>query len=167
MGIYFKAFVTTSSEACVVDLTPPTFAGITGLASNSDGSLGASWSAGSDSSGPIEYDIFIQQDSATGLFNSSNLVFSTQKLLARIYTDANGYSLSRGRTYFVGVRARDRLGNTETNTVSLSAGSSGVDFSRASVLTAGPLMEIQKGAFDMSIESNSFNMEIESPEENI
>lgn len=65
MAIYFEQFYQQSADACVVDLTPPTFSGITGLTINGDGSLNASWSAGSDVSTPLRYEVYVQAETAT------------------------------------------------------------------------------------------------------
>jgi len=113
-------------QACLVDLTPPTFAGITGLVPQVNGSLLASWGAGSDATAPISYEIYIQATTAIGLFNSGNLALITRGLSIKLFQDALGASLQKGVVYFVGVRARDGVGNLETNLVSLSATSVGV-----------------------------------------
>jgi len=110
--------------ACTVDSTPPTFAGITGLTQNANGSLTASWSAATDSSPPIEYMVFIQATTATGLF-STIPVQTVKTLSATIFTDSLG-TLINGTTYHVGVRASDAVGVVETNTVSMSQVSLGV-----------------------------------------
>lgn len=115
-----------SSDVCVVDITPPTFAGITSLTAQLDGSLLAAWGAGSDPSTPISYAIYIQASTATGLFNSANIVALTPNLNFRVYQLADGSVLQPGVTYFVGVRARDVIGNSSSNTQSLSAVSNGV-----------------------------------------
>ena len=126
MAIYFEQFQQQSADACVVDLTPPTFAGISGLTVNADGSLTASWSSGSDGSLPLRYEVYVQRASATGLFNSANLQQIVSGTQARIFTTADGNYLQFGQEYFVGVRAVDAVGNRETNTVSDSETSTGV-----------------------------------------
>lgn len=129
---YADLAVIPTPVACIVDTAPPTFAGISGLVANVDGSLTASWAAGSDLSSPVEYDVFIQADTATGLFTAANIQQAKFGTSARIYTLANESPLAATVVYFVGVRARDRLGNTETNTVSLSAMSNGVNLGSVS-----------------------------------
>lgn len=113
-------------DACVADLTPPSFAGIATLVAQPNGCLLASWLAATDPTAPIWYDIFIQKATATGLFNSANLTYSTKLLSLKLFQDALGNYLAAGDTYFVGVRARDGVGNVDGNTVSLSAVSIGV-----------------------------------------
>lgn len=129
-----EGFYQPTSQACVVDLLPPTFAGITGLTAQSNGSLLASWAAGSDVSLPIVYDVFIQAATATGLFNVANRALSTFSLSRAIFSLADGSLLQQGVTYFVGVRARDAVGNVDANLVSLSAVSLGVP--ESSILAA-------------------------------
>lgn len=121
-----EQMVQISSGACVIDITPPTFSGITGLIANSDGSLTASWSAGVDITS-LEYDVYIQLDTATDLFEDDNIVFTKKGLSARIYTLKDNTPLTALRTYFVGVRAKDSSHNKETNLISLSAQSNGVN----------------------------------------
>lgn len=126
MAIYFEQFYQQSADACVVDLTPPTFAGISALTVNGDGSLSASWSAGSDSSTPLRYEVYIQASTATGLFATGNIQQIVTGTSARIFTTPNLSYLQNGFTYYVGVRAVDAVGNRNTNTASLSASSTGV-----------------------------------------
>jgi len=119
-------FYQPTSQACITDLTPPTFSGITGLVANSNGSLTASWSAASDTATPIAYEIYIQASTAVGLFNVANRTLSTFSLSRAIFALADNSLLLNGTTYYVGVRARDPIGNVDTNTASLSAVSQGV-----------------------------------------
>jgi hypothetical protein len=111
--------------ACIVDTTPPTFAGISSAVAQPNGSLLASWLAASDLTLPITYEIFIKPITATDLFLPENMCLQTRNLSAFIFIDGNANILVN-ETYFVGVRARDGVGNVETNTVSLSAVSLGV-----------------------------------------
>lgn len=126
MAIYFEQFYQESAAACVTDLTPPTFSGISSLSINADGSLTAGWSAGSDTSTPIRYEVYVQASTATGLFSLSNIQQIVTGTSARIFTLPNLAYLQNGITYYVGVRAVDAVGNRETNTVSDSEVSSGV-----------------------------------------
>lgn len=127
MKIGFLDIGHTESDACTPDTTPPTFAGITTLTAASNGSLLAAWSAGSDSTPPISYQVFIQAATATGLFSSGNLVAVTRNLSQRVFTLADQTTYLVGNTtYFVGVRASDAVGNVDANTVSASAVSTGV-----------------------------------------
>jgi len=123
---FFSGFFAQKvSSSAIADTTPPTFVGITGLVAQANGSLRASWSAASDLSTPLEYKIYVQAGSATGLFLNSNIVCSTYGLTFDLYHDATNIPLT-AQTYYVGVRAEDGVGNVETNTVSLSAASVGI-----------------------------------------
>lgn len=113
-------------QACLVDLTPPTFAGIAALVANVNGSLSASWLVATDVTAPISYEVYIQAGSATGLFNVANIAAITKSLSQKLFTDALGASLQKGVNYFVGVRAVDGVGNRDSNLVSLAAVSLGV-----------------------------------------
>jgi len=124
---YFAGIFSQSTpQACLVDLTPPTFSGITGLTANANGSLTASWSAATDATNPVGYQVFIQASTATGLFSSGNKLYSAIGTSVVIFTDALLAPLVNGTTYFVGIRAVDAVGNVDTNTASISAISNGV-----------------------------------------
>ena len=114
-------------QACVVDLTAPTFAGIATLVANANGSLTAGWLAATESvSPPVSYEVYIQAGNATGLFNVANIAQISRTLSATIFALSSGVVLQQGVTYFVGVRAIDSLGNRDSNLVSLSRVSNGV-----------------------------------------
>lgn len=119
-------FYQGTSEACIIDLTPPTFAGINFLDVESRGQIRAGWSAATDPLTPIRYQIYIQASTATGLFNTSNVIALTPNLQYDIFTLPNGAFLQNGTTYYVGVRAFDGVNNMDSNTVSLSVISTGV-----------------------------------------
>lgn len=169
MDLYFRRSYQEVPGACVLDITPPTFAGITGLSANADGSLTASWGSATDAVLPIEFDVYVQASTATGLFASGNLQQSTYLSSTKIFTEASGVSLSAGQTYFVGVRARDRSGNVNTNTVSLSAISTGVSFAgiaaqvwnsnRASFVLAGSFGEANQGVVSIARANNLDNLD--------
>lgn len=148
MAIYFEQFYQQSADACVVDLTPPAFAGITGLIVNGDGSLTASWSAGADTSNPIRYEVYVQATTATGLFNIANIQQIVTGNSARVFTTPSGDYLQFAQTYHVGVRAVDAVGNRETNTVSDSEISTGVlvgsiKYECVAVLSINPANELE------------------------
>lgn len=124
MDLYSSSQYIVTPGACVLDITPPTFGGITSLSMNSNGSLVASWSAATDASTPVRYNVYIKKGTATGLFSVTPYI--TQGLSIKLYDDADGIRLAYGETYYVGVRAVDSIGNMETNTSSLSAVSTGV-----------------------------------------
>lgn len=124
---YFQRLSQLVPNAAITDTTPPTFAGISGLVANANGSLTATWSAATDATSPISYPVYIQAGTATGLFNALNLAGVRKSGTSiTLFTDATGAPLVNGTTYFVGVRATDAVGNENTNTASLSAISLGV-----------------------------------------
>lgn len=119
-------FYQGTSEACISDLTPPTFAGITFLDVESRGQIRAGWSAASDPTPPIRYEVYIKASTATGLFNTTNIVAVTPNLQYDIFTLPDGSFLANGTTYYVGIRAIDGVNNRDNNTVSMSVISTGV-----------------------------------------
>jgi hypothetical protein len=130
--IFTAAGVRQSTPSSVqIITTNPTFAGIQTLVSQPNGSLLANWNAATASTLPLVYDLYIQPTTAVGLFNSTNKVVSSFKLSEPLFSLANGTLLVGGATYFVGVRARDPLGNQSVSTTSVSAISVGVQPGRA------------------------------------
>lgn len=119
-------FYQGTSSACIVDLTPPTFAGITGLDVESRGQIRSSWSAATDATAPIRYEVYIKASTATGLFSTTNIIAVTPNLQYDIFTLPDGSFLANGTTYYVGVRAIDGVNNRDSNTVSISVISTGV-----------------------------------------
>lgn len=121
-----ESFYMGTSSACVIDLTPPVFAGINFLDVESRGQIRAGWSAATDANNPIRYEVYIQASTATGLFNTVNITGITDKLQLDIFTLPDGSFLENGQVYYVGVRAVDALGNRDANTVSDDVISTGV-----------------------------------------
>lgn len=119
-------FYISTSSACIVDLTPPTFSGITFLDVESRGQIRSGWSAATDATAPIRYEVYIQASTATGLFNTSNITGITPNLTLDIFTMPDGSFLVNGTTYYVGVRALDAVSNRDSNLVSMSVISTGV-----------------------------------------
>ena len=119
-------FYISSSSACIVDLTPPTFAGINFLDVESRGQIRAGWSIATDATPPIRYEVYIQAATATGLFNTANILAATPNLQFDIFTLPDGSFLVNGVTYYVGIRAVDAVGNRDSNTVSMNVISTGV-----------------------------------------
>lgn len=115
-----------TSSACISDLTPPTFAGINFLDVESRGQIRAGWSAASDGTLPIRYEVYIKASTATGLFNTTNIVALTPNLQYDIFTLPDGSFLQNGTTYYVGVRAIDGVSNRDSNLVSMNVISTGV-----------------------------------------
>jgi len=119
-------FYQGTSQACIVDLTPPTFAGITFLDVESRGQIRAGWSAATDATAPIRYEVYIKASTVTGLFNTTNIIAVTPNLQYDIFTMPDGSFLVNGATYYVGVRAIDGVNNRDSNVVSMSVISTGV-----------------------------------------
>lgn len=113
-------------QACLVDVTPPTFSGITSLVAQNNGAGLASWGSASDVTLPIDFLIYVQEGTNVGLFSSSNIALITRNSSAKIFLDRLGALLKYQTTYHVGVRARDGVGNVDSNTASFSFVSSGV-----------------------------------------
>lgn len=130
-------FYISTSEACIVDLTPPTFAGINTLTVQSRGQIRATWLVASDPTTPIRYEIYIQASTATGLFNTTNIIAITDKLQYDTFTMPDGSFLQNGTTYYVGVRAIDGVNNRDSNLVSLNVISTGVSVSADVYKTEG------------------------------
>lgn len=103
--------------------TPPTFAGITGLTANANGSLTVTWASGSTGAPPLRYRIYI----STGSINYSNILCDVDGGTSfTIFQDSTGALLQYNTTYYVAVRAVDSVGNQEYNSAVLNATSSGV-----------------------------------------
>lgn len=140
-------FYQGTSEACIVDLIPPVFAGLSSAAVQSRGQIRTSWLAATDPTAPIHYEIYIQAGSNVGLFNTTNIVGMTDKLQFDTWTTPDGTFLVNGTTYYLGVRAVDGVGNRDSNTVNQSVISTGV-FTSADVY-------LSEGAFAIN-SSNQF-----------
>lgn len=138
-----------TSSACIADLSPPTFAGISFLDVESRGQIRAGWSAATDPTPPIRYEVYIQASTAVGLFSTANITAITPNLQFDIFTMPDGSFLVNGTTYFVGVRALDGVSNRDANLVSMSVISTGV-------LTSIDVYEAQ-GAWSTDV-SNQFQV---------
>ncbi len=112
------------SVASLTDTTAPTFAGVTSVTQNSNGSLTANATAATDISNPIRYELYISTTNI-GLFNTSNISLVSYSLPMTVYTDSSGDLLVYG-DYYIGLRAVDAVGNRETNTVTIQETSLGV-----------------------------------------
>ena len=130
-------FYQGTSSACIVDLIPPVFAGINALSVESRGQIRAKWLAATDSTPPIRYEVYIQAGTATGLFSTTNIIASTDKLQFDTFSMPDGSFLVNGTTYYVGVRAVDAVGNRDSNVISLNAISTGVYVSADQYLIEG------------------------------
>ena len=119
-------FYQGTSQACIVDLTPPTFAGINFLDVESRGQIRAGWSAATDASAPIRYEVYIKASTATGLFSTTNIIAVTPNLQYDIFSLPDGSFLQNGTVYYVGIRAIDGVNNRDSNLVSMSVISTGI-----------------------------------------
>lgn len=115
-----------SSQACVIDLVPPVFAGLSSVTLGTLGQIRAQWSAATDVSSPINYEVYVQAGSPFGLFNVVNIAYVTTQLQMNIFADSYGNLIQNAVEYYVGVRAVDAVGNRDTNTVSLMQISPGI-----------------------------------------
>lgn len=117
---YFAGlFSALTSQACLVLNTPPTFAGVSSVTANADGSVSVNWSAATGVAvPPVRYRVFIAAGSVTGatLFaGATYMVTGTNATTFRAYTDASGTLLVAGSVYTFGVRAVDSYGNADSN----------------------------------------------------
>lgn len=119
-------FYISTSSACIVDLTPPTFAGINFLDVESRGQIRAGWLLATDATAPIRYEVYIKASTSVGLFNTANITAITPNLTFDIFTMPDGSFLINGTTYYVGVRALDAVSNRDSNLVSMNVISTGV-----------------------------------------
>jgi hypothetical protein len=119
-------FYQGTSQACITDLIPPTFAGINFIDIESRGQIRVGWPAATDPTPPVRYEVYIKANNNTNLFNTANIVAITDKLQYDIFTLPDGSFLQNGTTYYVGVRAIDGVNNRDNNTVSLSVISTGI-----------------------------------------
>jgi len=115
-----------TAQACIVDITPPVFSGITFVTRGALGQLRVFWGSASDASLPIRYEVYIKADTSSDLFNQTNISLVTTQLQSDVFTMPGGSLLQSGTTYHVGVRAVDGVGNRDANTISLSQTSSGI-----------------------------------------
>lgn len=126
MDVYFNKAYQDAPNACVDDITAPTFAGIATLVMQLNGAGRLAWLAATHALSPIYYDVYVQKDTATGLFSAGNLALSSQALTVDVYALKDLTPLQEGETYHFGVRARSAVGVSDANAVSLSGISSGV-----------------------------------------
>lgn len=106
----------------VPDITPPTFAGITGATPNTDGSITVNFSAASGPKTPIDYHVFIALGSvnAATLFQPNNVTLHVPsgKNSGRVFMlpDQTTF-LVKGQVYTLGIRANDAYGFMDSNNV--------------------------------------------------
>lgn len=102
------------------DLEPPTFAGIQ-YANDTvwTGTLNLSWNPASDPSTPITYNIYLATSSGAQDFSTPN--YTTQNTKYKVS------GLTNGITYYFVVRAEDKFGNEDNNTVEKSSTPTGTE----------------------------------------
>ncbi|MBI2060724.1 MAG: pre-peptidase C-terminal domain-containing protein [Nitrospirae bacterium] len=94
------------------DTTPPTFAGATSAVTTcGSGCVTVSWAAGSDASEPVTYNIY---RGSTGFTPGPSNAVPPGGFTGTSYTDTG---LTAGTQYCFVARARDAMGNQDTNTV--------------------------------------------------
>ena len=124
MQKFYGLFSQRTPNASITDTTPPTLSGIGGVVANADGTFTVSWSAATDSTTPIRYNVYIAVGSvsAASLFVSSNIVKVVRGLSSNVSTLANQTTyIVNGQIYTFGVRAEDAVGNLNTNTAILTS----------------------------------------------
>jgi hypothetical protein len=126
-----------TSNSCVIDLTAPTFSGIQSIDIKSQGQFRVGWLTASDLSLPISYEVYIKEASNINLFDTANIVGITNKLFYDIFVTPDGELLKAGSTYYIGVRAVDRVGNRDNNVVILNEFSTGIIAAQAIYETFG------------------------------
>jgi hypothetical protein len=127
--------IQSTSQACIIDLTPPVFSGISSLSIGSLGQLQASWSAATDLSAPIRYEVYVQASSSTGLFSTANIALVTTQLQTSIFVLADSSLLQPAGNYYVGVRAIDAVGNRDNNVLFFNQISPGITGAFNSVIS--------------------------------
>ena len=124
--MYFsESAIMTTPNACVVDLTGPTFAGITSAAAQINGSVNVGWGAAIDATLPLTYAVYVKTGSAPNPAVDIPATL-TRSLSAKVYVDGLQALLVKGTTYYFLVRAIDGVGNQDANLISLTAVSAGV-----------------------------------------
>lgn len=137
-----------TSQACILDLTPPTFAGVAAITVQSLGQIRASWFAATDATNPIRYEVYIKRDNATNLFYPINIIAITDKLQFDIFNLPDNVLLGSGIDYYIGVKAVDAVGNRDNNLVSQTIQTSGI-----SAGTGGSEYEVA-GVFNVDLMGN-------------
>jgi len=108
-GVPLAADTFTFTTGASADTTLPAFGGIMGTIPATT-SMDLSWSAATDASTPIVYEVFVST-----VANCFNFGSPTQTTAAGA-TSANVPSLTSNTTYYFVVRARDAVGNVTQNT---------------------------------------------------
>ena len=154
---YFSISSQLLSNTSVSNTTAPTFAGISSLTQNSDGSITAGWSAATGSAAsPFSYYIYLLSATSSGLFNSANLVDITQGTSKQIFVNTAGRVLQVGQTYFVGVRAVSAVGISDTNVVTLSVTITNINYANLAAAVWDQLKSahVTAGTFGAALQAN-------------
>lgn len=132
MSYYAESSIIETPNACIVDLIPPTFSGISTAVAQNNGSTKITWNAATDATTPIRYNIYIAYGSvsATSLFQPNNLVMvsppnSTSSYIFNLapgvwLNPSDPIFLTKGQIYTYGVRAIDGVGNIDNNNTILT-----------------------------------------------
>lgn len=123
--LFASLFEQSTSKACLVDVTGPTFAGITSAVAQINGSVNVGWSAATDATTPLTYAVYVKAGSAPNPGTDTPAVL-TRALSAKVYVDGLQALLVKGTTYYFLVRAIDAVGNQDSNLISMTAISAGV-----------------------------------------
>ena len=115
-----------TSQACLIDTTPPVFAGIAAVEALQLGAIRVNWLAASDPTPPIRYEVYAKAGTSSGLFNTNNIVMITDKLIADIFALADGSFLKPDVVYYFGVRALDGVSNRDNNLATLNTTTPGI-----------------------------------------
>lgn len=121
---FFGSASQLTSQACLVDLTAPTFSGVTTVTPQNSGAILAAWSAATEAiSLPIEYNIYI----SPGSVSAATLFALSPAMKVRTLTQALIFTLNdqatylvNGLTYTIGVRSEDGVGNVDSNVAILT-----------------------------------------------
>jgi len=129
--MYFEGSDTAANKSTIMDriikwlnappdTTPPTFAGLK-YANDTvwEGTVNLTWDAASDDSPPITYSIYIATSSGGQDFSTPN--YTTQNTKYKVS------GLTNGQEYYFVVRAEDKFGNQDSNTVEKSATPTGTE----------------------------------------
>jgi len=109
-------------EYCIVDTTPPVFAGITNATPSEDGSIEVEFAAATSPKNPVDYHVYIALGSVSPLvlFQDSNIAVHLPAgvLSGRVFLLADQQTyLVNGQVYTLGVRANDAYGYKDSNVV--------------------------------------------------
>jgi hypothetical protein len=106
----------TATPTLAPDQDPPTFGGITSAAdAATDGQVTLGWTAASDISPPITYNVYVSITSGNQAFGAAPYATTTNG------TGTTVSGLTNGQIYYFVVRAEDNYSNEESNVVELSA----------------------------------------------